>query len=106
MENFTYRSKYGVYNNCFFQTGKYQNGNLGIEIWSCEEGPITKVTVNPDVKVPKGCIAVKNYSENEGMVSWLVSEGLIEETPIQIIVSGWVEIPIHRLTDKGREEFL
>jgi len=84
-------------------TGHYQNGNIGIEIWSDTEGPITKVTVNPDIIVSSDCIAIKNYSENEGMVDWLISMKVIEETPVKIIGSGFVQIPIHRLTKRGNE---
>ena len=98
---FTYKSQYGEYHNCQFMIGYYENGNLGIEIWSDTEGPITKVTVNPDIKIPKDRIAIKNYSENEGIVDWLISEGIIEDTPVQIIPSGWIEIPVHKLTAKG-----
>lgn len=100
-EKFTYFSKYGTYENCQFMVGLYANGNLGIEIWSDEEGPITKVTVNPDIKIPTDRIAIKNYSENEGMVDFLVEEDLIEPDPVQIIESGFVTIPVHKLTTYG-----
>lgn len=104
-KEFTYKSKYGEYDHCFFQVGHYQNDNLAIEIWSNEEGPISRVTVNPGIYIDNDRIAIKNYSENEGMVDWLVSEGLIEELPIEHISSGWVKIPIHELTPLGREVF-
>ena len=103
MSTFTYKSKYGEYKNCFFQTGRYLNGNLAIEIWSNEEGPITKVTVNPDMKVSDDSIAVKDYSENEGMAAWLISEGIIEKDPLFMWPSGWVKIPIYSLTPHGKE---
>lgn len=102
MSNFTYKGKYREYKDCFFRTGYYENGNLAVEIWSAEDGPITKVTVNPGLSIYTDHIAIKDYSENEGMVSWLISEGLIEDTPTRIIVSGFVEIPVHKLTEKGK----
>ena len=72
MNEFTYVSPYGNYEECYFQVGKYTNGNTAIEIWNNEDGPITKVTVNPDIKLPNDRIAIKDYSENEGMVDWLI----------------------------------
>lgn len=101
MNTFTYESKYGTYKDSFFQTGHYENGNLAIEIWSNEEGPITRVTVNPDIKIPQTQIAVKDYSENEGMVDWLISQDIIEKNPVKVVESGWVEIPIFNLTLNG-----
>lgn len=98
-----YTSKYGTYPNCYFRVGKYLNGNLAIEIWSNEEGPIVKVTINPDIKIPKGYIAIKNYSENEGMVEWLQSTGIIVDEPTQIIRSGFIEIPVYALTEYGKD---
>lgn len=103
MEKFTYRSQYGEYRNCQFMVGYYENNNIGIEIWDDNVGPICKVTVNPDVKLPSDRIAIKNYAENEGMVDWLKSMKIIEPDPVQIIQSGWVEIPVHLLTSKGKE---
>lgn len=103
MSTFTYKSKYGTYTDCMFMTGYYENGNLGVEIWSNSEGPITKVTVNPDVKIPTDKIAVKDYSENEGMVAWLKSMDIIKENPTNEIRSGWIKIPVYELTDHGKE---
>lgn len=106
MNNFTYKSKYGEYKDCWFQVSSYaENDNLAVEIWSAEEGPITRVTVNPGVEIPRTQIAVKDYSENEGMVDFLKSEGLIEDIPVIAIPSGWIEIPVYDLTDKGKEVF-
>lgn len=104
-DSFTYRSSYATYNDCQFMVGRYSNGNLGIEIWSDTEGPVTKVTVNPNVGITDDYISVKNWSENEGMDKFLINEGLIAESPVRTINSGFVMIPIYRLTDKGKEIF-
>lgn len=103
MNKFTYKSTYGSYDNCSFLVGYYENDNLGIEIWSDTEGPITRVTVNPDIKIPEDSIAIKNYSENEGMVDWLKSMSIIDDEPTDIIHSGWVDIPVHKLTAHGKK---
>lgn len=104
MNNYlTYESKYDRYEDCYFQTGRYLNGNLVVEIYSRSLGPITRVTINPDIVLPDDLIAIKNYSENSGMVEWLISQGIIEPTAIREITSGWVSIPVHRLTEKGKQ---
>ena len=103
MNTFTYKSKYGTYKDCQFVIGYYENGNLGIEIRSNTEGAIARVTVNPDIPISIDEIAIKDYSENEGMVDWLLSMNIIEEEPIREIESGWVTIPVHKLTAHGKE---
>lgn len=105
MNKFTYKSKYNSYQDCHFIVGRYPNGNLAVEIISDTEGPITKVTVNPNVKLEDDYIAIKDYSENEGMVEFLVSMGIIVENPVMTIPSGFVFIPVHRLTNAGKISF-
>lgn len=105
MENFTFTNKYGSYDNCYFETGVYENGNLAISIYSAEEGPIIRVTVNPDLIIPFPYIAIKDYSENEGMVSWLISQELIEDTPATVLDNSYVTIPVYKLSDKDIEVF-
>lgn len=106
MKNFTYKSRYGTYENCCFQSGMYENGNTAIEIWSPMEGPITKVTFNTSIRLPHDQIAVKDYSENYGMVDWLQSMGFIEDTPVRIIRIGFAEIPVYQMTDLLKSHLL
>lgn len=103
MKHYTYESKYGTYEDCFFQIGRYMNGNLAISIMNETEGPITKVTINPDKRIPDTMIAIKDYSENEGMVNWLISMDIIEHDPVLTIPSGYVDVPVHLLTRTGKE---
>ena len=98
----TFKTKYSSYNDCEFVADRYQtNGNLALSVTSETEGPITTCTVNTDVTLPEDCIAVKNYSENEGMDKTLADMEIIGEH-IGFIKSGWVVIPVYRLTDKGK----
>lgn len=97
-----FKTKYRAYPDCHFVADRYQtNGNLALSVTSETEGPITTCTVNTDVTLPEDCIAVKNYSENEGMDKTLADMGIIGEK-IGHIASGWVTIPVFRLTDKGK----
>lgn len=41
-------------------------------------------------------IAIKNYSENDGVLDFLVQEKIIS-TPIRTVKSGYVEIPICKI---------
>ena len=100
----TFKTKYGEYPNCEFKTGKYPNGNLALQVVSEDEGPITICTVNPGESVAHDAIAVKNYSENEGMVDTLTEMGVIGRE-LYSLQSGWVVIPVLELTEKGLELF-
>lgn len=100
---------FGETYTCQFATGEYGNGNRALEIMGAEgtpeEGdPIIRVTVNPGQAVPKDCIAIKDYSENEGMVEFCQKLGIIAER-VTTIPSGWVEIPVYKLSDSGLEIF-
>lgn len=106
MEKFTFKSKYATYQNCYFVISHYGNGNLAVEVWSNEEGPINRITTNPDVKIPTTHIAIKNYAENEGMVDTMKEMGIIEGDPVQIIRTGYVMVPVYKLTSKGYEAFV
>jgi len=107
-DKFTYNC-FGNPHECQFAIGEYGNGNLALEIIGAEgtkwEGePIARVTVNPDQAVPNDCIAIKDYSENEGMVEFCQNLGIIAER-VTTISSGWVEIPVYKLSDAGLEIF-
>lgn len=43
-------------------------------------------------------VAIKNYAENEGVLDALVSGGVIEKEAVAISHSGFVDLPIHKLT--------
>ena len=45
---------------------------------------------------PEGCAAIKDYSENEGMLAILIASGIVEETG-QYFKAGFVEFPIVRI---------
>ena len=80
---------------------EYGNNNTALQLLDEEGGLVVTVTVNVDEVPDKDIIGVKNYSENKGMVDFLVGNGLIEEEPEVVIYSGFVEVPYHRLTEKA-----
>lgn len=101
---FTYESKYGNYENCYFDVGRYaENDNLAIRIRAEYGEPITTVTINPSEDISDDYIFVKDYSENEGMVEWLTKMNIIDPTPKKAVSSGWVSIKAYELTARGKE---
>jgi hypothetical protein len=43
-----------------------------------------------------GHIAIKDYSENEGILAWLIENKIVSK-PVRFVGSGYVEIPICKL---------
>lgn len=100
----TFKTKYAEYPDCEFVPARYCNGNLALQVISETEGPITTCTVNPGFTIEDNAIAIKNYSENDGMVDTLKGMGIIGKE-LYRVRSGFVEIPIYELTEKGLEIF-
>lgn len=53
----------------------------------------------PDWDIPTDSVAIKNYSENEGMLDFLIEAGVIEK-PYMIIEQGMVKFPVCKLKPK------
>ena len=94
---------------CNFVPGFYGNGNLALELVGAtgtpyEGEPIVRVTVNPGYPIPDGRIAIKDYSENKGMVDFCKKAGIIGRE-ISVISMNFVTIPVYELTESGKEIF-
>lgn len=84
---------------CEIQIEKYHNGNKVIRLVDAEDGmPVAVATTNVEGLQPDE-IAIKNYSENEGMYKTLVKAGVISPMHKEI-KQGWVRIPICKLIDE------
>ncbi len=80
--------------NVTLERGQYRNNNaLALELVETKTGePFMTCTVNnPDIS--DGEVAIKNYSENEGVLDFLIKEGIIEP-PHRFISSGYVSLPV------------
>ena len=69
--------KYGEFNSKveFFT---YPNGNKGIRLIDTDDFcPLTTATINQNMVLDNDCVAIKNYSENEGIVEVLVEAGIL-----------------------------
>ena len=78
------------------QYGTYQEGNTSMQLIDCADGfPFATATVNLP-GLTENEVAIKNYSENEGVLNFLLDNEIIE-APHRFVQSGFVNIPICRL---------
>ena len=84
--------------NVFIKLNKYTNKRTQIQLLDAEDGsPVTTVTVNlPDEPMMEDEAAIKNYSENVGILTFLRDNDLITEVK-RVVKSGYVNIPIVKL---------
>lgn len=82
-------------NDCELVFDEYYNGRTRIRLVDASDGEdVATATVNlPDLEIPAGFVAVKDYSENEGMLEALVKAGVVGE-PATFAQGGYVQIPI------------
>ncbi len=99
IEKFTFNLNGHSYPNSSFYAGVYNNGNCALSVAN-EEGRVCVCSVNTGNTIPDTCIAVKNYSENEGMEESLREQGIIGKKVFEVR-SGWVSVPVFELTEKG-----
>jgi hypothetical protein len=86
---------------CSVEVGFYCNNNRpSLQLVDAETGePVARATVNiPDVPIPDGTVLVKDWSENEGIRHALVDAGVIEETIVAIIPTGYTAADLVKLT--------
>lgn len=87
-------SEYGVY-DVQIEFLKYSNGRTAIELSDAETGePVLTATVNiPGVDLTSREVIIKNYSENEGVLGFLMDNNIVG--PVKREVStGFVSCPI------------
>jgi hypothetical protein len=76
---------------------RYGNGRLALRLYG-DEGPFATISVNvaSDLIYTDIEMFVKNYSENEQIVTKMLHEGWLEATDRRV-QSGHVQIPVMRL---------
>ena len=80
----------------YLQSRNYPSGNVRIDLIDARDHcPYMSVTVNIE-GLDENEIAIKNYSENEGILDVLVDEGIVKP-PHRHVKSGFVLIPICEL---------
>ena len=89
--------------DCTVRWALYGNGNTAIELIGTNGERITKATVNTGALLMETEVAIKNYSENEGMLDALLAAGIILP-PHDEISCGFVTAPVCLLTQKANIE--
>ena len=75
---------------------KYINGVPAMLIVNNQGAVEMRATVNLDLKPDEGCVFIKDYAENEGVLKALEDAGAIELTG-RVYRSGFVDIPEAKL---------
>jgi hypothetical protein len=91
---------------CTINFAKYSNGRTAIQLFDVDDGqPIATASVNlVDEPMAADEVAIKDYSENEGMFNVLNQAGLISD-PVRFTSSGFIrDIPICKLLRKAHAE--
>lgn len=82
--------------------GEYANGRTAIHLDDVNEGwPYATATVNIDhVLLADNEVLIKDYSENEGMLDFLIKNNIVTPTP-NGVQSGFVWLPVAILNDES-----
>lgn len=86
---------------CHAAVNKFVGGALAIQLYDIEDNsPVARATFNPEQPVPKNHVAVKVWSENEGMDKALINAGIIDPEPVaKVSLPYGNKAPVHKLTD-------
>ena len=78
MKTYQLKTKYSEY-TVILTGGTYANGRKAIRILDAEDGlPVMTATVNlPEVDLKDDEVIIKNYSENEGCLPFLITNGVV-----------------------------
>ena len=88
--------------DCIASFAQYGNGRVAIQLFEdnpeiVQRNPIAVASVNlPDEPMEADEIAIKDYSENEGMLEALMKAKIVS-APLRYVESGWVTIPVCHL---------
>lgn len=97
MKTINHKSPYGNY-QLGLQFAKYRNGQTAIKLIDMEDGmPYATATVCVEDNLLKiDEVAIKDYSENVGILDSLIESNIIDN-PHAFIQTGHVKIPICKL---------
>jgi len=87
-----------AYKNVTIEAGSYQHdGSLALRALTEDGEPLAVLTAySPYVKPEEGCIFLKSYSENAGLLETLTGLGLVKPTG-RFVEMGFVQVPEVRL---------
>lgn len=85
---------------CRVKARRYEtNGNVYLGLVDIrKESSVADATINTGVVLPDTHVAIKNYTENEGMVEALLAAGVIEGEPTSHIpLNLFLHVPVYAL---------
>jgi hypothetical protein len=92
-----HKSQFGGTFRLTSSLGKYPNGQIAIKLYDESDGlPYATATVSVQEKLEACEVAIKNYSENVGILESLINAKVID-SPHRFIQSGFVNIPVCKL---------
>lgn len=94
---FSYNSPFGERYLLFVRTETYKDGGIRIQLYDSNDGtPYATATSRIEEKLEQGEVAIKDWSENEGILEFLVQNKIVKE-PHRFVESGYVKVPICEL---------
>ena len=75
----------------------YGNGNRAISLFTDSGEPYATATVNIPMALNSDEVAIKDYSENIGVLDFLIESNVIEPQAIDYYELPYAIVPIHRL---------
>jgi hypothetical protein len=82
---------------CYIKWDRYSNGRIAMQIKNVLGEAICMASVNlPYVSLPNGCVFIKDYSENEGLLAALEQAGVVERTDVEV-PTGFVTVFVCKL---------
>jgi hypothetical protein len=84
--------------NVELELGEYSNNRVGISLIDSNDGEyVLTATINiPEVPLADDEVIIKNYSENEGILDWLIENEIIS-SPARFIPVGYTLAPICKI---------
>ena len=94
---FSFVSQFGERYLLFIKRETYKEGGIRIQLYDSKDGtPYATATSSIKENLEQGEVAIKDWSENKGILDFLVQNKIIR-SPHRFVSSGHVEIPICEL---------
>jgi len=94
---FSFISQFGERYLLFIKRETYKEGGIRIQLYDSKDGtPYATATTSIQEELDPGEVAIKDWSENQGILDFLVQNKIVKE-PHRFVESGYVKIPICEL---------
>lgn len=94
---YPFNSPFGLRYLVFVRRESYPDGSPRIQIYDSSDGtPYATATSRIESDLQEGEVAIKNWSENEGILEFLTEYKFIEK-PHRFVEQGFVRVPICKL---------